>query len=123
MPKILITIQVNFVLIPDEAGMRQYKFTWIVDIKICHQPIPSLSFLGRPLWFHNFFTPAILKMATLFYSQAVFEQIIGIPSFARSLLDKKSASDMSNTCRAFDIFSISLYAPWKKNKYKCNKSC
>ena len=27
MPKILITIQVNFVLIPDEAGMRQYKFT------------------------------------------------------------------------------------------------
>ena len=27
MTKILITIQVNFVLIPSEAGMRQHKLT------------------------------------------------------------------------------------------------
>ena len=28
------TIRVNFVLIPSEAGMRQYKLTWIVGIEI-----------------------------------------------------------------------------------------
>jgi len=35
--KILITtIQVSFVLIPSEAGMRQYKLL----LKFCHQLIP-----------------------------------------------------------------------------------
>jgi len=55
MTKILITtIQVNFVLISSETGVRQHKLTWIVVI-ICHQPIPSQPFIGHPLWVHNFF--------------------------------------------------------------------
>jgi len=52
-------IQVNFVLIPSEAGPE------LLLLKFCHQPIPSSQpFLGRPLWF---FTLAILKRAAPFF--------------------------------------------------------
>ena len=63
----------NFVLIRSEAGMRQHKLTWIVVIKFfSHQLIPSQPFLGHPLWFHNFFTLAILNRAALFFTVGLF---------------------------------------------------
>ena len=76
--KILITtIQVNFVLIPSEAVMRQHKLTWSIVIKIfainlyhhCHIFVALFNCT-------TFFTLAILNWAALFfYSQAVFEYI------------------------------------------------
>jgi len=42
-------IQVNFVLIPGEAWMRQHKFTAIMVIKFFHQPELSQPFLGCPI--------------------------------------------------------------------------
>jgi len=48
---LITTIQVNLCcLIP----RNQHKFTWIVLLKFCHQPMSSQPFLGHPLWFHNF---------------------------------------------------------------------
>ena len=66
-----LTIQVIFLIftIPGKAGMRQHKFTLIVVIKFCNQPLPSQPFLGRPFWFHNFFTMTILNKVTFFSSQ------------------------------------------------------
>ena len=75
MAKILITtIQVNLCcLIPASLGIST-KFTWIVVIKFCHQPIPSQPFLGHPFDITTFFTLAIFEQGcTFFYSQAVFE--------------------------------------------------
>ena len=43
---LMTTIQVNFVMIPSKAGMRQHKLTRIV---IKFLLIPSQPFLGRPL--------------------------------------------------------------------------
>ena len=69
--KILIaTIQVNFVPIPSEAGMRQHTFTWIVVMKIFVTGQPSQLFLDRHLYFT---TLAILQTAAPFYSLVVFE--------------------------------------------------
>jgi len=75
--KILITtIQVKLVLIP---GMGQHKLAWIVFIKIFTinlQCIPSQSFPGHPLWFHNFFTLANLNRARLSLFCFFFQQFL-----------------------------------------------
>ena len=78
MAKISITtIQVNFVLIPGEARMRQHKLTWIVDIKIW----PSTyvyhhsHFLAAPHWFHNFFHAGHLNRAAPFFTARLFLSI------------------------------------------------
>jgi len=48
--KILITtIQVNFVLIPSEAGMRQHKLTRIIVIEILPSTYTITAIFGRPL--------------------------------------------------------------------------
>ena len=59
------------------------KLTWIVLLlKILpstytkeyylHLPIPSQPFLGHTLWFHSFFTLAILNRAALFFTARLF---------------------------------------------------
>ena len=55
--KILITtIQVNIVLISNEAGMRQHKFTWMVIIKILSQTYHHSHFLAATcMYFTTFF--------------------------------------------------------------------
>ena len=64
--KILITIQVNFVLIPSEAGMRQHR---IIVIEILPSTYTITAIFGRPLWFHNFFHTGHFKQGhTFFYS-------------------------------------------------------
>jgi len=50
-----ITIQVNFVLIPCEAGMRQHKFTWIVVIKILLSTYTITAISWLLPWFQSFF--------------------------------------------------------------------
>jgi len=66
---LIMTIQVNFVLIP---GMRQHKFTWIVIIKIFVTDLPSQLFLGRLMYFTTFFIPAILHRAAPFLQLGCF---------------------------------------------------
>ena len=66
------TIQVNFVPIPSEAGLRQHKFSWIVGIKIFATDLPSQSFLGRHLYFTAFFILAILHRAAPFFTAWLF---------------------------------------------------
>jgi len=50
MAKFLMTIEMNFVMIPSEAEMRQHKLTNIVVIKIfaINLCLPSQPFLGHP---------------------------------------------------------------------------
>ena len=71
MTKILITtIQVNFVLIPSEAGMRQHKLSWIVVINIfCYQSTPSQPFLDCPLSFQNFIHTGHFEQDRTFFLQ------------------------------------------------------
>ena len=69
---LITTIQVNFVLISIEAGMKQHKMTWIV-IKILPSAytITAISLLS--LWFNSLWAgPQLI----FFYSQAVFELVI-----------------------------------------------
>ena len=75
MAKFLLTIQMNFVLIPGEARMRQHKLTRIIVIKIFAINLHHHShFLADPFNFPTFSTLAILNGAAPFsYSQAVFE--------------------------------------------------
>ena len=72
--KILIaTIQVNFVLIPGEARMRQHKLIWIVAIKIFPSTYTIAAILGRPFWFDNFFHTGHFKQGrTLFLQPGCF---------------------------------------------------
>jgi len=68
MAKILIaTIQVNFVLIPSEAGMRQHKLTWIKIFSMTYHPSHFLAATCISKVF------LMLAHCTLFYSLAVFE--------------------------------------------------
>ena len=69
--KILITaIQVNIVLIPSEAGIRQHKLTWIVVNKIFAINLYHHShFLTTPFDFTTFFTLAHFNMAAPFFLQ------------------------------------------------------
>ena len=62
--KILIkTIQVNFVLIPSEVGMRTQNELNCFYYNFCHRPIiTAISWL--PPGFHNFFMLAILCRAS-----------------------------------------------------------
>jgi len=70
------TTQVNFVLIPSEAGMRQHKLTSIVVNKIfAIIPYHHSHFLVSPFDFTTFYTGHFKQGHTLFYSQAVFEYI------------------------------------------------
>jgi len=77
MANILITtIQVNFVLIPSEAGMRQNKLTQIAVIKIFAINLYHHShFLATPFDFTTFFTLAILNRATPFSTARLFLSI------------------------------------------------
>jgi len=53
------TIQVNFVLIPSEAGIKTHWPELLLLNFFCHRPtIAAISW--PPLGFHNFFTLAIL---------------------------------------------------------------
>jgi len=64
------SIQVNFVLIPSEAEMRQHELTWILGLKIfaislglCHD-LPSQ--FGRLFLISQLFTLAVLNKAAPF---------------------------------------------------------
>jgi len=74
MAKFLIkTIQVNFVLIPSEAGMGQHKLTELL-LNFCHQPIYHHShFLAAPFDLTTSFTLAILNRAAPFLQPGCFE--------------------------------------------------
>jgi len=74
--KNLITIiQVNFVLIPGEAGMRQHKLTCIVVTKIFAINLYHHShFSAAPFNFTTFFHTGHFKQGrTFFCSWSVFE--------------------------------------------------
>ena len=67
------SIQVNFGLIPSEAGMRQHKLTCIVDNKIFAIYLYHHShFLTAPFVFTTFFTLPILNKATTFFTARLF---------------------------------------------------
>jgi len=70
---LITTIQVNCVLIPSEAGMRQHKLTRTVIIKILPSSYTITAIFWLPLWFHNFFTLAIFNWATPFLQPGFFE--------------------------------------------------
>ena len=69
----MTTFQVNFVLIPSEAGMRQHKLTKIVVIKIFAINLYHHSqFLAAPFDFTIFFHTGHFEQGhTFFYSQGV----------------------------------------------------
>ena len=66
---LIITIQVNLVPIPSEAGRRQHKFAWIVIIKNFAIILASQPLLGHQLWFHNFFHAVFFCMGRTFLLQ------------------------------------------------------
>jgi len=69
---LITTIQINFVLILSEAGMRQHKFTWIVIIKFFfHWPKITAISLPPPV-FHNFFMLDILHRTAPFFTAWLF---------------------------------------------------
>jgi len=76
MAKCLTAIQVNFVLIPSEAGMRQHKFIWIVVIKNFALNYHHSHFLAATLNFTTFlYTPvhgAFCMGATPFFTATLF---------------------------------------------------
>ena len=71
---LMTTIQVNFVLIPIEAGMRQHKFTWMAVIKLLPKTNHHCHFLFLAItWILQLFHSGHLCRAarlgrTLFYS-------------------------------------------------------
>ena len=77
MAKILIkTIQVNFALIPGEAGMKQHKSTWIVVIKLFAINY-TITAIWLSLWLYNCFHTGHFEHGHMFfYRQAIFEYII-----------------------------------------------
>jgi len=93
--KILVTtIQVNFVLIPSEAGMRQHKFTWIVIIKIFVTNLPSQPFLGRHLYFTYYHTEETLALGKFgeFGELSWIRQILAVQIFSYYKLPYIAAS-------------------------------
>ena len=70
---LITTIQVNLVLPHPSFTRNQHKIHLnCCFYHFCHQPIPSQPFLGRPLWFHNFFTLAILNRPPPFLQLGCF---------------------------------------------------
>jgi len=78
MAKILLTIiQVNFVLNPSEAGMRQHKLTWIVVIKIFSINLYHHShFLAASFDFTTFFILVILNRAAPFTARLFLSRYV-----------------------------------------------
>ena len=73
---LITTIQVNFMLIPSEAEMRQHKLTWIVDCKLFAISLYHYShFLATcPLWFHNLFLSFFMHTGHFEQDRIVFLQ-------------------------------------------------
>ena len=69
---LIITMQVNFVLIPSEAWRGQRKFSRIVVIKNFAIILPTQPLLGRHLRFYNFLMLSFLHGPQVFLQLGCF---------------------------------------------------
>ena len=114
---LLITIQVNLVLIP---GMRQHKLTWMVVIKIFAINLYHHShFLAAPFDFTTFFTLAILNRAALFLQLVCF-WVDGINTFTCNCTSPWT-SDVNDIDDCFDVNCTNGYCFDLVNDLKCSE--
>ena len=74
--KILImTIQVNLVPIPSEAGMRQHKFTWIVFKNF------ATDLLSKPFLNHHMYLFHLSLLGTHFFTAWILGLTLNLTSF------------------------------------------